>query len=129
MCDRKTIISTLEEIARLLELSGANPFKVRAYQNGARVLSAYEGDLAEGLASGELARLKGVGKGLLSEIDRGEGRTGPWRRGPGLAPHAPIDPPVESGSGRSTVGAHGIAPQGVDGEQEEIGRVRGRKTL
>ena len=68
MVDRKKIISSLEEIALLLELAGANPFKVRAYQNGARVLSTYEGDLAEGLASGELARLKGVGKGLLSEI-------------------------------------------------------------
>jgi len=68
MADRKTIISALEEIAQLLELSGANPFKVRAYQNGARILSAYPGDLAEGLASGELARLKGVGKSLLSEL-------------------------------------------------------------
>jgi DNA polymerase (family 10) len=69
MVDRKHILSTLEEIALLLELSGANPFKVRAYRNGARVLSSYEGDLNEGLKSGELAKLKGVGKGLLSEIE------------------------------------------------------------
>ena len=66
--DRKTILSTLEQIAVLLELAGANPFKSRAFQNGARTLQSWEGDLAEGLESGELAALKGVGKGLLTEI-------------------------------------------------------------
>ena len=66
--DRKTVLSTLEQIALLLELAGANPFKSRAFRNGARILQSYEGDLAEGLASGELAALKGVGKGLLTEI-------------------------------------------------------------
>ncbi len=68
MTDKKTVISTLEEVALLLELAGANPFKVRAYQNGARALSSYEGDLQAGLESGELAKIKGVGKGLLAEI-------------------------------------------------------------
>ena len=69
MTDKKTVIATLEEIALLLELAGANPFKVRAYQNGARALSNYDGDLATGLESGELAQIKGVGKGLLAEIE------------------------------------------------------------
>ncbi len=66
--DRKQVLAALEEIATLLELSGANPFKSRAFRNGARTLAAYEGDLAEGLASGELARLEGVGKGILTEV-------------------------------------------------------------
>ena len=34
--DNHAIAETLEEIATLLELSGENPFKVRAYANGAR---------------------------------------------------------------------------------------------
>jgi len=67
--DKKTIVSTLERIALLLELSGANPFKSRAFQNGARALQSYEGDLAEGFASGELKKIKGVGKGILTEVD------------------------------------------------------------
>ena len=67
--DKKTVVKTLEHIAVLLELSGANPFKSRAFQNGARAIQAYEGDLVEGLASGELKGLKGVGKGLLTEIE------------------------------------------------------------
>lgn len=66
--DRKTILSTLEEIAVLLELAGANPFKSRAFANGARVLQAWDGDFEVGLQNGELAKLKGVGKGLLAEI-------------------------------------------------------------
>lgn len=66
--DRKTILSTLEEIGLLLELAGANPFKSRAFTNGARTLQGFDGDFAEGLESGELAAMKGVGKGLLAEI-------------------------------------------------------------
>jgi DNA polymerase (family 10) len=66
--DKKSVISSLEEIALLLELAGANPFKARAFQNGARALANYEGDLRAGLDSGELAKLKGIGKSLLAEI-------------------------------------------------------------
>lgn len=69
MVDKKSVVQALEEIATLLELSGANPFKSRAFQNGARVIQAYEGDLGTGLESGELKKLKGVGKGLLTEIE------------------------------------------------------------
>ncbi len=67
--DKKTVIKTLERIAVLLELSGANPFKSRAFQNGARALQSYEGDLAAGLESGELKKIKGVGKGILTEVE------------------------------------------------------------
>jgi hypothetical protein len=41
------IAAVLEEIGTLLELEGENPFKTRAYQNGARSLEALAG---EGLA-------------------------------------------------------------------------------
>ena len=67
--DKKTVVQTLERIAVLLELSGANPFKSRAFQNGARALQSYEGDLGEGLAAGELKKIKGVGKGILTEVE------------------------------------------------------------
>jgi len=67
--DKKTVIKTLERIAVLLELSGANPFKSRAFQNGARALQSYEGDLTAGLESGELKKIKGVGKGILTEVE------------------------------------------------------------
>ncbi|MFO8027752.1 MAG: hypothetical protein R6U56_08820, partial [Opitutales bacterium] len=34
--DKADIVEILEEIAVLLELKGENPFKIRAYQTGAR---------------------------------------------------------------------------------------------
>ncbi len=37
------IIAIFEEIASLLEIEGANPFRIRAYHNGALIL----GDLAQ----------------------------------------------------------------------------------
>ena len=36
----KDIAATFEKIADLLELQGANPFRVRAYRNGARKIAA-----------------------------------------------------------------------------------------
>ena len=56
--DRAEIADILEEIGDLLELKGENPFKVRAYQNGARALGTLEEDLDELIASGELAKVK-----------------------------------------------------------------------
>ena len=41
----RDIVDRLEEIGVLLELNGENPFKVRAYQSGARALESLEEDL------------------------------------------------------------------------------------
>ena len=38
----REIVARLEEIGTLLELKGENPFKVRAYQSGARALESLE---------------------------------------------------------------------------------------
>jgi DNA polymerase (family 10) len=67
--DKKTVVSTLQEIAVLLELAGANPFKARAFDTGARAVQSYGGDLMDGLRSGELAQIKGIGKSLLAEVE------------------------------------------------------------
>lgn len=52
----------------LLELKGGNPFKARAYFNAARILEAYEGDLRDGVLSGDLARQKGIGSHIFEKI-------------------------------------------------------------
>ena len=39
------IVDILEDIALLLEIKGDNPFKIRAYQNGARTLDSLEEEL------------------------------------------------------------------------------------
>lgn len=65
---RKEIVEVLEEIAVLLEIKGENPFKIRAYQNGARALETMEDDLASIIAAGTLGEVRGVGKALVEKI-------------------------------------------------------------
>jgi DNA polymerase (family 10) len=67
--DKKEVAAVLEEIALLLELAGENPFKVRAYDAGARAVLTFPGDLAAAAAAGELAQVKGIGKSLARDIE------------------------------------------------------------
>ncbi len=62
------VLERLEEMAVLLELNDANPFKIRAYQNAIRTLETAAQDMAFLLESGELEKLKGIGKGLSQQI-------------------------------------------------------------
>ncbi|MFN5866994.1 MAG: histidinol-phosphatase, partial [Candidatus Kapaibacterium sp.] len=58
---RTECVSLLEELALLLELSDGNPFRVRAVQNGARVLDGLQGDLTELYSSKTLQATRGIG--------------------------------------------------------------------
>ena len=63
------IADVLGGIATLLELKGENPFKVRAYQSGARVLeSLEESELKRLFAADELETVKGIGEALAKKI-------------------------------------------------------------
>ena len=66
---KNEIIDVLEEIGVLLELKGENPFKIRAYQSGARALAAIEeAELARLIAAEELGTLKGFGEALVQKV-------------------------------------------------------------
>ncbi len=67
--DNKEIAQILEEIAEFLEIKGENPFKVRAFSNGARVIDSLSEDLAELAAGGKLREIKGIGAGLSEVIE------------------------------------------------------------
>ncbi len=67
--DKKAIAAALEEIAFLSELAGENPFKVRAYETGARAVLTFPGDLKEAVRRGELGRIKGIGKSMAALIE------------------------------------------------------------
>ena len=57
------------EIADLLEIEQANPFRIRAYRNAARIVEGLQLDLAARLAGGgELPRLPGIGADLGAKI-------------------------------------------------------------
>lgn len=67
--DKADIVEVLESIAVLLELKGENPFKIRAYTGGARVLETMESDLGELIANGELGSIRGIGSALVDKIE------------------------------------------------------------
>jgi DNA polymerase (family 10) len=57
------------EIADLLEIQGANPFRVRAYRNAARTLESYGRDVAALAREGaDLTALPGIGDDLAAKI-------------------------------------------------------------
>jgi histidinol phosphatase-like PHP family hydrolase/DNA polymerase/3'-5' exonuclease PolX len=56
-------------MADLLEIDGANPFRVRAYRNAARTVSGLPRDLTEMIADSEdLTELSGIGEDLAGKI-------------------------------------------------------------
>ena len=57
-------------MAVLLELQGANVFRVRSYQNASRMLGTVTQDFGELVASGQLFEMKGIGKGLGSALSQ-----------------------------------------------------------
>ena len=100
--DRFQVADLLEEIAAHLEFRGENPFKTRAYLNGARVVRDLEDDLEALVRTGDLRRQRGIGAALADKIstlvttgslpylDELRARTPPellaWTRIPGLGP-------------------------------------------
>ena len=63
------IAAVFEEIADLLEIQGANPFRIRAYRNAARILSELSQEVSRMLEKGEdLTELPGIGDDLAGKI-------------------------------------------------------------
>ncbi|NNJ94897.1 MAG: DNA polymerase/3'-5' exonuclease PolX [Halobacteria archaeon] len=63
------IARLFEQLADLLEVEDANPFRVRAYRNAARTVSNNSKSMADLLAGGkDLSKLPGIGKDLAEKI-------------------------------------------------------------
>ncbi len=63
------IAATFDTLADLLEIEEANPFRVRAYRNAARIIENMPQELADLLASGkDLSEFPGIGKDLAGKI-------------------------------------------------------------
>jgi len=65
---REQLASTLDEIATLLEVEGENPFKVRAYRQGAEVVRSHDGDIVQLARDNELKGIKGIGDALQEKL-------------------------------------------------------------
>ena len=68
MLDKFAVARALREIGMLLELEGENPFKIRAYVNGARALEDLSEDLGKVIAEGRLRSVPGIGDALARKI-------------------------------------------------------------
>lgn len=68
MLDKLAVARALREIGLLLQAKGENPFKVRAYETGARALEDSDEELAALVASGRLEELRGIGEALAKKI-------------------------------------------------------------
>jgi DNA polymerase (family 10) len=63
------IADALDQVADLLELEQANPFRIRAYRNAARVVRGLGTEVADLTAHGEdLPAIRGIGKDLAGKI-------------------------------------------------------------
>ncbi len=65
---KDAIAEVMENIARLLEIKGENPFKFRAYQNAARALETFPGDIQAMAEAGTLQEIDGIGKAIAEKI-------------------------------------------------------------
>ncbi|HEX7261842.1 MAG TPA: helix-hairpin-helix domain-containing protein, partial [Luteolibacter sp.] len=65
---RETLAQVLEEISLLLELKAENPFKIRAYRQGAETVRNYDGDIVELAVKNELTGIKGIGDALRDKL-------------------------------------------------------------
>jgi DNA polymerase (family X) len=67
--DNPSIARALAEVADLLEIEGANPFRIRAYRNAVRTIETQTTSLAGWVAEGrELTALPGIGKEMARHV-------------------------------------------------------------
>lgn len=67
--DKDRAADILEEIGMLLELKGENPFKIRAYENGARMVRMLEEDLERLVREKRLGTIQGIGQALEQKLE------------------------------------------------------------
>ena len=68
--DNEKIAKVLSQLADLLEFQGANPFRLRAYRNGARKIKELPESIASLIADGQnLTKLDGIGKSVAEKCN------------------------------------------------------------
>ena len=64
----RAIADFIEQYSVLLELSGANPFRIRSYANAVRTVELLDGEAADLVAEGTLTQVRGVGKSVAELV-------------------------------------------------------------
>ncbi len=110
---KSQIVKVLEQVGVLLELDGANQFRVIAYQNASRALASLEEDLLTVVREERITDVKGIGKGLGGLISEAVLK-GSW--GDLLSLYERIPPGL-----MEIVGIPGLGPKRARTLYEEIG--------
>jgi len=66
--DKHEVAQILYEVSQIFEIQGENPFRVRAYQNAARIIEGLSDDLELLVKSEGLIKLRGIGPNLAAHI-------------------------------------------------------------
>jgi DNA polymerase (family X) len=64
----RNIARILKETAALIELTGGNTFRARAFESAARTIDSLEESVAQKSAAGSLTEIAGIGAGLAAQI-------------------------------------------------------------
>ena len=67
--DKREVARVLQEIGLLLQIKGENPFKIRAYERGARAIEMLDEDLNALVTEKRLSEIDGIGKTLEQKIE------------------------------------------------------------
>jgi DNA polymerase (family 10) len=68
-CSAKEIGDKLAQVGAVLEILGENVFKVRAYENAARILPGLGDELPGFIERNELPQVQGIGKGIAERVE------------------------------------------------------------
>lgn len=66
--NKKEIAAQLKEAANLLDVLADDAFRAKAFMNASRQIEAFEGDILDLLRDDKLTSIRGVGKGVATEL-------------------------------------------------------------
>jgi len=66
--NKRTVARAFDEVAAMLEVTGDNPFRIRAFFNAARAVEDLSDDLKQLLDGGELINVRGLGKSMVAHV-------------------------------------------------------------
>lgn len=62
------VARALHNVAAMLEITGDNPFRIRAFENGAAAIEDLSDDLQTLVDNGELLEVRGIGKSIFADV-------------------------------------------------------------
>lgn len=62
------VARALRDVAAMLEITGDNPFRIRAFENASAAIEDISDDLRALVESGELLEVRGIGKSIFADV-------------------------------------------------------------